>query len=89
VGDIERDCRALFDRLAPHLPVPNALIDFAWLGPGQVGGVVIIIRSSVKTSPALRIQAERNRFPREALDLVWYAIIPVISEGLITAGAAD
>jgi hypothetical protein len=25
VGDIERDCRALFDRLAPHLPVPNAL----------------------------------------------------------------
>jgi len=33
---IAADCLSLFDKIKDSLPVPNALVDFAWLGPGQV-----------------------------------------------------
>ncbi len=33
---IATDCLMLFDKIKDSLPVPNALVDFAWLGPGQV-----------------------------------------------------
>lgn len=33
---IASDCLLLFDKIKDSLPVPNALVDFAWLGPGEV-----------------------------------------------------
>ena len=33
---ISRDCLALFEKLKDSLPVPNAMLDLAWLGPGEV-----------------------------------------------------
>jgi len=33
---IASDCLVLFDKIKDSLPVPNALVDFAWFGPGQV-----------------------------------------------------
>jgi hypothetical protein len=33
---VARDCLALFDTLKTSLPVPNAMLDLAWLGPGEV-----------------------------------------------------
>jgi len=35
-SQISEDCLRFFELVKPHLPVPNALIDFAWLGPGEV-----------------------------------------------------
>lgn len=33
---IVSDCLRLFDEIKEILPVPNALVDFAWMGPGEV-----------------------------------------------------
>lgn len=33
--DIIRDCQALFERIKGALPVPQAMLDIAWLGPGK------------------------------------------------------
>lgn len=33
---IARDCLLFFEGLKESLPVPNAMLDLAWLGPGQV-----------------------------------------------------
>lgn len=33
---VAMDCLAFFDELKEHLPVPNAMLDLVWLGPGQV-----------------------------------------------------
>lgn len=33
---IADDCLALFDSIKESLPVPNAMVDFAWIAPGVV-----------------------------------------------------
>uniref|UniRef100_A0A6U3T2K3 Cell division cycle protein 123 homolog n=1 Tax=Ditylum brightwellii TaxID=49249 RepID=A0A6U3T2K3_9STRA len=33
---VGKDCLEFFETLKEHLPVPNAMLDFAWLGPGKV-----------------------------------------------------
>jgi len=33
---VAADCLSFFDKIRGGLPVPNALLDLAWLGPGEV-----------------------------------------------------
>ena len=42
---IAADCLSLFDKIKDSLPVPNALVDFAWLGPGQVATIHLLTHS--------------------------------------------
>ena len=33
---VAKDCQAFFETIAADLPVPNAMLDLEWLGPGNV-----------------------------------------------------